>query len=149
MRRAGWCRRRTRGVCRSLLLGVPGIQLVAGIQHKVCRRNPDAFWSQYLGYRKAIKEFCLKSSSLQSSLAFSLKSLCAFLGEEVTVCFQRWVSLVCSRGFASPRLPWGTWDVVKRWHWTNDFLKYLFSVGAERCTSQCTHQSLDGLKVCE
>lgn len=65
------------------------------------------------------------------------------------VCAQHWVSLVCSAAFASLRLPWGTWHIVKPWHWTSDFLKYLFSIGAERCNSQCTHWSLAGLKVCE
>lgn len=38
---------------------------------------------------------------------------------------------------------------VKPWHCTSGFLKYLFSLGAGHCTSQCTHWSLAGLKVCE
>lgn len=37
------------------LLGVPGIRLLAGIQHKVCRRNPNAFWHQYLATGKQLR----------------------------------------------------------------------------------------------
>lgn len=66
---------------------------------------------------------CLRSSSLQRSLAFSLKSVSTFLWEEAAVHVQPWILQVCSRAFGSPRLRWGTRDFVKCWHWTSDFFE--------------------------